>query len=82
MTLREVFIVLKGFNWQRTEQYKLFGWAAWHNAAMQRATKMPKLEEVIGKRKSTPKIQSPEQQKMMARNITAAFGAAKCQTRK
>lgn len=74
MTLREVFIVLAGFNWRRAERYKIAGWAAWHNAAMQRAKKMPKLEEVIGREKAKRKTQSQAEQIAMARNITAAFG--------
>jgi len=76
MTLREVWLVLDGFNWQRQEGYKLLAWQAWHIVAFKKAKKFPSLKQVLGF-DSKRKTQTVEEQIIMAKLITQAMGGDK-----
>lgn len=73
MTPRELMYVVETHNWQLEQQFERDVTVAWLNAGWHRTKKMPRLDQVI-KKKKTNKQQSPEQMLAMIQQLNASMG--------
>lgn len=65
--------VVEAHNWQLEQQFERDVTVAWLNAGWHRAKKLPRLDQVI-KKKKTNKQQSPEQMLAMIQQLNASMG--------